>query len=209
LRYGKSSGILDATESVAEEIVMTGPRLAPIEPPYDENAAAWLHKWMPPGVDAEPLALFRLLALHPELADRCRPMASGLLNKGLLPARDREVVIARTTARAGAEYEWGVHATVFGPLVGLDQTVLDALATEPPGTTAFDGRIALLVAACDELHDDAVTGTATWRGLRELYDDAQLVELLLLAGWYRTLSTVITSTALPLEPWAERFPLSR
>jgi alkylhydroperoxidase family enzyme len=209
LRYGKSSAIIDATESVAEEIVMTaGYRLAPIEAPYDENAAAWLQKWMPTGVDAEPLALFRLLALHPEMADRCRPMASGLLNKGLLPARDREVVIARITARAGAEYEWGVHATVFGPLVGLDQTVLDALAAEPPGTTAFDGRVALLVAACDELHDDATIATATWRSMRELYDDAQLVELLLLAGWYRTLSTVITSTALPLEPWAARFPAS-
>ncbi len=42
-------------------------------------------------------------------------MASGLLSKGLLSARDREIVIGRTTARAGAEYEWGVHRTVFWP----------------------------------------------------------------------------------------------
>ena len=183
---------------------MTGPRIAPLEPPYDEGTRRWLEKWMVPGVEVEPLALFRLLAVHPELADRCRPMASGLLGKGLLPARDREVVIARTTARAGAEYEWGVHAVVFGPAVGLSQEELDALVTQP--AEAFDERTAVLVAAADGLAGTATIGEPTWLRLKELYDDRQLIELLLLAGWYRTLSTVITAIRLPLEPWAARFP---
>jgi 4-carboxymuconolactone decarboxylase len=128
--------------------------------------------------------------------------------QGLLPARDREIVIARTTARAGAEYEWGVHATSYGPVVGLAQPTLDALATEPPSSAGsrFDGRIRLLVAVCDELYDEATVSEPTWHRLREVYDDAQLIELLVLAGWYRTLSTVITSVQLPLEPWAARFP---
>lgn len=183
---------------------MTAPRIAPLEPPYDEEVARWLDKWMVPGVEAEPLALFRLLAVHPELSDRCRPMAAGLLGKGLLPARDREIVIARTTARAGAEYEWGVHATAFGPIVGFDQAFLNALATEPPGT--FDGRTSVLVAAVDELADSATIGPDTWDGLRRRYDDRQLIEFILLAGWYRTLSTLINAVELTLEPWAARFP---
>jgi hypothetical protein len=37
-----------------------------------------------------------------------------------------------------------------------------------------------------------------------IYEPAQLLELIILCGWYRTLSTVITTVGLPLEPWAAR-----
>lgn len=182
------------------------PRMEPEAPPYGEDTERLLAKLMGPDATVEPLLLFRVLARHHDLIDRARPMASGLLTKGLLPAHDREVVIGRTTARAGAEYEWGVHAVLFGPSVGLDQATLDALVTEPADATAFDERTGLLVTAADELFDHAALTSGTWTRLQDIYDDAHLLELLLLAGWYRTLSTVIMSVALPLEPWAARFP---
>ncbi|TWF77434.1 hypothetical protein FHX44_113343 [Pseudonocardia hierapolitana] len=184
------------------------PRLAPLHPPYDEDVERLLGKLMPPDVPFDPLLLFRVLAIHRDLADRMRPMASGLLNKGLLPARDREVLIARTTARAGAEYEWGVHAVVFGPSVGLDEAVLGALATGPADSPAFDQHTRLLVTAADELADDGQLSDRTWQELAAILEPAQLLELIVLCGWYRTLSTVITSMRLPLEPWAPRFPWS-
>lgn len=106
--------------------------LPPVEPPYEEEVARLLAKLMPPELGYEPLLLFRVLARNTELMSRAYPMASGLLSKGLLPARDREIVIGRTTARAGAEYEWGVHAVIFGPRVGLDEEFLDALVAAPP-----------------------------------------------------------------------------
>ena len=189
-----------------QEAQQSALRMAPVEPPYDEDTERLLSKLMPPDTDLEPLLLFRVLARHHDLVDRVRPMASGLLTKGLLPARDREVVIGRTSARAGAEYEWGVHAVTFGPSVGLDQATLDALVTEPADAPAFDERTGLLVTAADELFDHAALTAGTWSRLRDIYDDAHLLELLLLAGWYRTLSTVIMSVELPLEPWAARFP---
>jgi 4-carboxymuconolactone decarboxylase len=181
------------------------PRLAPVHPPYDEDVERLLGKLMPPGSPFDPLLLFRVLAIHRDLADRMRPMASGLLNKGLLPARDREVLIERTTARAGAEYEWGVHAVVFGPSVGLDEATLAALATAPADAPVFDPRTCLLVTAADELSDGRLTD-GTWQELAAIFEPAQLIELIILCGWYRTLSTVITSLQLPLEPWAPRFP---
>lgn len=33
------------------------PRLAPVSPPYDDETGRLLAKWMPPGVDADPLLL--------------------------------------------------------------------------------------------------------------------------------------------------------
>jgi 4-carboxymuconolactone decarboxylase len=182
------------------------PRLAPVGPPYDADVERLLGKLMPPDASIEPLLLFRVLAIHRDLADRIRPMASGLLNKGLLPARDREVLIDRTTARAGAEYEWGVHAVFFGPSVGLDEATLAALATGPADAPIFDPRTRSLVTAADELADEGRLTDRTWRELAAIFEPAQLLELILLCGWYRTLSTVITSVQLPLEPWAARFP---
>ena len=178
------------------------PRLQPVEPPYSEEVERLLAKQMPPGSRLEPLLLFRVLARNPDLASRAHPMASGLLNKGSLPARDREVLIGRTTARAGAEYEWGVHAVFFAEVIERD--IVDRLAG--PDRTDFDDDDLLLVTAADELHDTATVSDETWRLLRVRYDDAQLIELILLTGWYRTLSTLINATKLPLESWAARFP---
>jgi alkylhydroperoxidase family enzyme len=180
------------------------PTLQPVEPPYSEEVERLLGRLMPAELGLEPLLLFRVLAANVDLAGRAYPMASGLLNKGRLPARDREIVIGRTTARAGAEYEWGVHAVIFGPRVGLDEAFLDALVTASADQFNDDDR--LLVEAVDQLQDSAVIARETWESLGDRYENAQLVELVLLNGWYRTLSTLISSAEIPLEPWSRRFP---
>ena len=83
------------------------PRIAPLEPPYAPEMEGALRKWMPPGSDVEPLKLFRTLNVHEQLASRMRPLGAGILGHGLVEPREREIVIHRTCARAGAEYEWG------------------------------------------------------------------------------------------------------
>src|SRR5256714_12378063 len=100
---------------------MPPPRIAALEPPYAPETAALLAKWRPPGNDVEPLRLFRTLAVHDELASRMRPLGAGILGHPRLEPRERELLILRTCARAGAEYEWGVHAIAFGAPLGLTE----------------------------------------------------------------------------------------
>ena len=88
-----------------------------------------LRQWMPPGSALEPLALFRTLAIHDDLSSRMRPLGAGILGHGRVEPRERELIILRTCARAGAEYEWGVHAVAFGRAVGLSEEQLAATAT--------------------------------------------------------------------------------
>src|SRR5947209_3356062 len=107
---------------------LAAPRLAPLEPPYDPDRAELLRRWMPPGTVIEPLALFRTLAVHDELFSRMRPLGAGILGHGRVPTRDREIVIHRTCGRAGAEYEWGVHAVAYGKPLGLTDAQLAASA---------------------------------------------------------------------------------
>src|SRR5947209_6606202 len=123
----------------------TEPRIAPLKPPYDGDIEAQLQKWMPPSSPVEPLALFRTLVVHPQLAARMRPLGSALLGHGLIEPREREIVVMRTCARAGAEYEWGVHAVAFASSVGLSGRQVAATAAGASDESAWSEREGALV----------------------------------------------------------------
>jgi len=181
-------------------------RIAPLEPPYSPDVEEMLKKWMPPDAGVEPLALFRTLVVHESLAARMRPLGAGILGHGLLEPRDRELLIHRTCARCGAEYEWGVHAAFFGPAVGLSERQLEATVAGWADDPVWSERERAVIALADELHDTAAVSDATYAGLEPHFTPQQILELVVTAGWYHTISFVIGATRLPLEPWAARFP---
>ena len=184
------------------------PRIAPLKPPYPPDVEEMLRRWMPPGAPMEPLALFRTLAVHGELMSRMRPLGSGILNHGVVTPRDREIVLLRTCARAGAEYEWGVHAVAFGERVGLtpEQVAATARAAEAAIDPCWSPEDALLIRLADELHETAMVSDGLWEQLARHHTEPQLLELIVTAGWYRTLAYVINAARVPVESWAARFP---
>jgi alkylhydroperoxidase family enzyme len=179
---------------------MNKPRIAPLEPPYTPEVEAALTKWMPKGSRGAvaPLSLFRTIARHERLSDRARALGAVFLGHGTLPVRVRELVILRTCARCGADYEWGVHATAFAAAAGIDGATLAATRSEdtPAGE---DGPI---VRAADELHDHGTIEDGTWAELAARFDDEQLLELLALAGFYHLVSFLANGARVELEPWA-------
>ena len=185
---------------------MPSPRIAPVEPPYEPEIAGMLAKWMPPGAEAEPLRLFRTLAVHPELASRMRPLGAGLLGHPRLDPRERELVILRTCARAGAEYEWGVHALAFAKPLGLSDEQIAATATGDSDDVAFSESDAEILAAADALYEESTIPDHLWEGLSRRLSEDQLLELVVLAGWYGLISCVINAAGVEREPWAARFP---
>jgi len=135
-----------------------------------------------------------------------RVLGSGLLAHGALPDLDREIVIARVCARSGCQYEWGVHASAFADQVGLTPEQLDATVTGSARTPVWSSAQSALVQAVDDLHDTVDLSPATWAALRAHYETPQLLELLVLAGWYRTISYLANGLRLADEPWAASFP---
>src|SRR5689334_3763944 len=95
-------------------------RIAPAAAPFSPSIQGALDRVMPPGVP--PLALFTTLARDERLFGKF--FAGGLLEKGHLTLREREIVIHRVTALCGSEYEWGVHVAFFARRVGLDDAQL-------------------------------------------------------------------------------------
>ena len=182
------------------------PRIAPLEPPYDPEIEASLHKWMPPNSPLDPLILFRTLAVNEELSSRMRVLGAGILGHGLIDPREREIVIHRTCARAGAEYEWGVHSVAFGKPLGLSDEQLAGTVHGSADDPTWSERDALLIRLADELHDTCRISDELWSSLASSYSPQQLLELITVAGWYRLIAYLINGVRIQSEPWAPGFP---
>ena len=177
-------------------------RIAPAEPPYPPAIADSLERIMPPGV--EPLLLFRTMAKSPRVFGKM--FAGGLLDKGPLNLRQREIVIDRTTARLGCEYEWGVHVALFAGKVGFGETEIAATVSGPPDADCWTAEEQALLAAVDELVDRRMITDPTWASLTAHFDEPQILEAIALVGYYHTISFLCRGLNLPIEAWSARFP---
>jgi alkylhydroperoxidase family enzyme len=175
-------------------------RIAPLEPPYDDDTATALQAIMPPGM--EPLKLFRTQARNLRVFKR---MAAGnLLDKGSITLRERELLILRTCASCGAEYEWGVHVALFAERAKLDHAALAATQAQEVSNELAPHENLLLHAA-DALHDEAGIPDALWQQLAEYYSSEQLLEIVALVGFYHAISFIVNAARVELEPFAPRF----
>lgn len=183
----------------------TGPRIQPVTEPYSEEVANELDRWMPPNSPVEPLALFGTLCRNLGLSQAMRPLGEFQLSKrSSLSMRVRELVIDRTTARLGAEYEWGVHAVAYGATAGL--TDVDLANTVSGDPADFDSASGLVVEMVDQLIDTSTVSDGLWTKLSAEFSDEQILELMVLCGWYHIISFVVNAAQVAPEPWAATFP---
>jgi len=178
-------------------------RVTPAAPPFDAEIQARLDRLMPAGVPS--LVLFTTLARDRRLFDRF--MSGGLLDRGNLTMRQRELVIDRVTARCGSEYEWGVHVAFFAKRVELTESQLRSLVHGGPQDTCWSAEDRLILELCDSLHDANDVDDRLWAALAAHFTEAAIIELVMLVGSYHTVSYLTAALRLPLEDFAARFPL--
>jgi alkylhydroperoxidase family enzyme len=183
------------------------PRIAPLDPPYEPAVESALAAMMPRNSPVEPLKLFRTLARHQPLAAAMHALGRFILGRELaLGLRERELLIDRVCARCGCEYEWAVHALSFGARAELSSAQLAATVTAGPDAPVWTARDALLIRLVDELHDGAVVSDELWEALAAHWTTPQLLEMLVIVGWYHAIAFVANGARVPLEEWAPRFP---
>lgn len=180
---------------------MSTTRIAPLAAPYDDDVAEAFTRFLPPGM--EPLKLFRTQAHNPRVLQRM--FAGNLLDKGAIDVRTRELVILRTCARCGSEYEWGVHVALFSQHAGLSGADVAATLRGNDEESVLPAHEALLFRAVDELHDTSTISDAVWQQLAQHYSSAQIVELIALIGNYHAISFLTNAARVELEPFAPRF----
>jgi 4-carboxymuconolactone decarboxylase len=174
-------------------------RLDMLDPPYDQADAERLARLLPPGV--EPAHLLRqLLRHHPDLTEALMILPGFLHGPGSrLDPRTRELIVARTLARWGNEYEWGIHLAPDADVANFSTEQRVALATGAADDPVWDRRDQVLLLAVDELHDTDTLSAESFTALLDHLDGGQALELAVVAGWYRATSLLSNTLQPPLE----------
>lgn len=181
-------------------------RIPPLEPPYTAEVAAQLASMMPNGMP--PIGLFRTFARNLPMTIAMSHWGKYELGPQLsLTLREREIVILRTCARCGCEYEWGVHLMIFAHRAGLTRAEITSLTHGSADDSCWTtGRESILIRLADALHDSSdIVDDELWRSAREVLDERQLLDSVLLCGWYHAISFAARAARVELEQGAPRF----
>ena len=181
------------------------PRIAPL--PEDEwGELEPILAARPPAVGARlgDNNIFATLARHPDLLRAWLPFGGFLLGRGVLPARERELLILRTGYNCGSPYEWGQHVRISeGLKMSREEILRVAQGPEADGWSPAD---ATLLRAADELHERAKVSASTWAELAEAHDEQALIEITMLVGHYHMVAFALNSLGVQREPGVEGLP---
>jgi 4-carboxymuconolactone decarboxylase len=137
---------------------------------------------------------FGTLMRSPDYVRVHAPYVRHVKDSPLLPLRQKELAILRSAWICGTDYQWASHVPA-ALAAGITQEEIDHIPDGPEwsGWSANDRSV---IQAVGELHGTCRISDETWAGLASQYDESQLVELLVLVGFYRTVSYVMNSVGL-------------
>lgn len=177
-------------------------RIGTLQKPYPPEFAAAMDKMTAPG--REPLALFTTIGQSPRAWERFT--AASMAGPSPLSMRDREVVIARTSAKTGNEYEWGIHTKVFAKKAELTPEQIRSTFDGTADDGNWDGHDAALIASVDALLASHKLSDIEFARLKEHFDDAQILEIVQLVAFYHGIALIVGALDLQSEAGMPRFP---
>jgi 4-carboxymuconolactone decarboxylase len=154
-------------------------------------------------LDGAPLNIHGTLANHPRLLRRMAPFIAYFLSKSKVGARDRELLILRTSRRCGADYEWGHHQQLARE-AGLSGAEIMGVLDDDYQWSADDAAI---LRAVDELHGACRVSDGTWAALARRYNQSALMDLVFIVGQYHLLAMAMRSFGIQNEPGFPSIPV--
>ncbi len=144
---------------------------------------------------------FNAWAHRPDLGVFVHRLGERLRYHGTLPPAAREIAILVVGAKWMAEFEWWAHARI-ARREGVDEGALEAiLVGERPSLADPVERIAYDLAR--SLLDSGRIEQAAYEEARRRIGESGLVELVILVGFYCTVSFALNAFEVPLPPGAE------
>lgn len=179
------------------------PRIPPSSPPYAADIApSMTRRTLPDGTS--PM-LFRVIASSPRAWGKF--IAGSMLDPGPLSMRDRELVIFRTAARIGADYEWGMHATLFAERCAIDAAQLGALAKGTPDDQIWSDAERALIATVDALVADRHLSDDQYARMAAHFTPDQQLEIVQLVGFYQGVGLIVGAFGIQPEVGTPHIPV--
>lgn len=151
------------------------------------------------------LNIFRALLHVPKVAQSLGDLLLGLIFRGKLDHRLRELIIMRLGWATGSDYEWTQHWRIAREL-GLPEE--DLLAVRDwRGSDRFSNADRAVLAATDETLEKGAISPETWALCRHhLGGSEELLELTAAIGAWRLISSLLQSVDIPLEEGVTSWP---
>jgi alkylhydroperoxidase family enzyme len=180
-------------------------RIPPAAPPYDDLALKMFARL--PKEWGEPFMMFRVLARDSRLLQRYVNGAASYLDPSHVTLRQREVFLLRVTGLCRCEYEWSLRVHFFANAAGLSDEQIQATVQRDASGADWSEEDRLLLRLAQELHETCTISDALWALLTPAFTDEAILQLLMIAGHYRTTAYLANSLGYPLEPGRARtFP---
>jgi alkylhydroperoxidase family enzyme len=144
----------------------------------------------------EDKSALEILIRHAELYAAHLEVAKMYLSDCEMNIRDRELAILRIGWLSQAPFEWGAHVKIAKRNGVTSQEI--EWVMEGSSAAGWSKRDRALVRAMEELHFDSMIADDTWNDLLEFYNDKKLIELIILAGQYKTVAYYQNSLRLPI-----------
>jgi alkylhydroperoxidase family enzyme len=144
----------------------------------------------------EDKVALEIMIRHAELYKAHMEVAQKYLSDCEMDIRDRELAILRIAWLSQAPFEWGSHVKIAKRNGVTTEEV--ARVIEGSAAPAWSKQDRAIVRAVEELHFDSMITDDTWSDLQQFYNDKKLIELVILAGQYKTVAYYQNSLRLPL-----------
>jgi len=154
---------------------------------------------LPPRSDDRPKGLNALgtLARHPALTRAFNTFNGHVQFATTLSPRQRELLVLRVAERRHCAYEWAQHVVLAGD-AGLSGEEI-ARTADGPDAPEWSALERAMLAAVDELVDEATVTDATWAALARELDEQQLMDLVFTVGAYELLAMAFRSFGIELD----------
>lgn len=139
--------------------------------------------------------LVRATLNNPDMHRGFASLAGRVHSTSHLSQRLRELVVLRTVANLGAEYEWANHV-VGARSIGITDDEIRHLREGRLDSFSPSERCAIDFALAVE---DRAVGEATWQQAREHFSPVELLDLVLLVGFYGMASRLVMALGVELD----------
>jgi alkylhydroperoxidase family enzyme len=182
------------------------PRLTPLpEPEWDEHQRAVVEPLLFGPTRSVP-NVHTMLVRAPELAEGMTTFGR-IVRSGGISARHRETLILRTGWNCGSEYEFAEHRQLAFA-IGMSEEDVRRIQDGPDaeGWDRFERTLCILA---DELHATSEVTDATWAELSDDYSEQELIQAMMLVGYYHLVAYMLNGLRVPIEEGKAGFDSSR
>jgi alkylhydroperoxidase family enzyme len=179
----------------------------PILPLVPVDQAARLGESLGIDRDFATSNVFRGLLNSPSATAGFYAVVNALLFHNKVAARTRELIILRIGWRTGSEYVFCNHVGFSRDFGIPDEEILGV--RDPQRCHAYSNTDRAVLHLADELHEHAEVTRSTWAVLEKAFAPDELVELLLIAGFWRTAAGFVKSIKIPLDAGVPSWPEGR